>query len=231
MRWLARGEGQLPAGEDRTGDGRPAEHPLARWTVSQALHLVCPGPAGDPDVRRRPDGAAQAWRDGRPLPVGISITSRAGWAVCLLGLEPGAVGCDLQRVEPRGAGLVADRFTRQEQRIAGDDPLLGSLLWSAKESAAEVLRRADPRALEVSLGCGRPRDGWSALTVRAGGRGVAHGWWRRFGPLVLTVAADRPTPPPRGLEEPSALASALGPGRPAVSSPVGSYAGCGSRAG
>ncbi|MFI7693197.1 hypothetical protein ACIBQ6_29270 [Nonomuraea sp. NPDC049655] len=227
MRWLARGEGQLPAGEGRTGDGRPAEHPLARWTVSQALHLVCPGPAGDPDVRRRPDGAAQAWRDGRPLPVGISITSRAGWAVCLLGLEPGAVGCDLQLVEPRGPGFVADRFTRQEQRIAGDDPLLGSLLWSAKESAAQVLRRAEHRALEVSLGCGRPRDGWSGLTVRAGGRGVAHGWWRRFGPLVLTVAADRPTPPPRGLEEPSALASA----QSSVSSPVGSYAGCAAGAG
>ncbi|NUO98241.1 MAG: hypothetical protein HOV97_30465 [Nonomuraea sp.] len=211
MRWLARGEWHLPAGEDRvtrTGDVRPTESPLARWTARQAMSLVCPGPIEELDVRRRADGVPEACRSGGPLPVGLSLASRAGWAVCLLGLEPGAVGCDLELVEAREPEFVADRFTRQEQRIIGGDPLLGSLLWSAKQSAEKVLRQAGGRSLEVSLGCGRPSDGWSRLTVRAAGGWVAHGWWRRFGGFVLTVAADRPTPPPRGLEEPSALASA-----------------------
>lgn len=206
MRWLARGERHLPAGENPTGDVR--EPAVARWTARQALGLVHPGPIDDLDVRRQADGTPVACRDGIPLPVGISLASRAGWAVCLLGLEPGAVGCDLGVVEAREPEFAADRFTRQERLIVGGDPLLGSLLWSAKESAGKVLRLADVRPLEVALGCGRPSDGWSRLTVRAAGGWVSHGWWRRFGGFVLTVAADRPTPPPRGLEEPSALSSA-----------------------
>jgi len=51
-------------------------------------------------VRHHPSGAPEAWGDGRPLPVGISPSDRAGWAVCLLGLLPGDVGCDLELVVP-----------------------------------------------------------------------------------------------------------------------------------
>jgi 4'-phosphopantetheinyl transferase len=177
----------------------------------QAMSLLYPASGDELEVRQQAGGAPEAYRGGIPLPVGMSLTDRAGWAVCLLGLEPGAVGCDLELVEPRSPGFVTGCFTRQEQRIIGSDPLLASLLWSAKESALKVLRtgpRGDTRSVEVSLGCGRPSDGWSALTVRTGEGRVLHGWWRRFGDFVLTVAADRPTPPPRCLEEPSALSSA-----------------------
>ncbi|GIH97023.1 4'-phosphopantetheinyl transferase family protein [Planobispora siamensis] len=266
MRWLARGEADLPAGDrwlSRAEAGRAAsmrfakrrtEFLVARWTAKEAMRLLL-GPTGpaephELEVRHHPSGAPEACRGGRPLPVGISLSDRAGWAVCLLGLEPGAVGCDLELVEPRSAAFVADYFTPAERRVIGSDPLLANLLWSAKESALKVLRtglRRDTRSVEVVLADGR-EGGWSPLTVRVldedaaagsssdsgagtgraagdgrmaargqvaadggaatGGR-VLHGWWRRFGGFLLTVAADRPVPAPLSLEEPAALASAV----------------------
>ncbi|GII05557.1 4'-phosphopantetheinyl transferase family protein [Planobispora takensis] len=233
MRWLARGEADLPAGDRwlaRAEAGRAAsmrftkrrtEFLLARWTAKEAMRLLF-GPDGpaeprDLEVRHHSSGAPEAYRDGQPLPVGISLSDRAGWAVCLLGLEPGAVGCDLELVEPRGAAFVADYFTPSERRVIGSDPLLANLLWSAKESALKVLRaglRRDTRSVEVLLS--DEEDGWSRLAVRVlreagqgpvGGR-MLHGWWRRFGDFLLTVAADRPVPAPLPLQEPAALASA-----------------------
>ncbi|MFC4119853.1 4'-phosphopantetheinyl transferase family protein [Nonomuraea zeae] len=223
MRWLARGEQHLPLGNDwlspeeaKRAAGlrftkRRTEFLVARWTSKEAMRLLYPAPPYELEVRHHPSGAPEAYQAGRPLPVGMSLTDRAGWAVCLLGLTPGAVGCDLELVEPRSPRFVADYFTPQEQKVIGTDPLLANLLWSAKESALKVLRtglRRDTRSVEVSLGCGRPSAGWSRLTVRAVEGRVLYGWWRRFGDFVLTMAADEVTSAPSCLEDPPALASA-----------------------
>ncbi|NJP88731.1 4'-phosphopantetheinyl transferase superfamily protein [Nonomuraea sp. FMUSA5-5] len=222
--WLARGEGHLPAGdgwlapeEARRAAGmrfakRRTEFLVARWTAKEAMGRLFPAPPYELEVRHHPSGAPEAYRAGAPLPVGVSLTDRAGWAVCLLGLEPGAVGCDLELVEPRSPAFVADYFTPAEREVIGADPLRANLLWSAKESALKVLRtglRRDTRSVEVTLGCGPPSEGWTGLTVRAEEGRTFHGWWRRFGGFLLTVAADRPVPPPRALEEPPALAGAV----------------------
>ncbi|TYB60230.1 4'-phosphopantetheinyl transferase superfamily protein [Nonomuraea sp. PA05] len=226
MRWLARGEEHLPAGNAWLSAGeaeraagmrfakRRTEFLVARWTAKQAMRLLYPAPPYELEVRHHPSGAPEAYLAGRRLPIGISLTDRAGWAVCLLGLEPGAVGCDLELVEPRSAGFVADYFTPAEREVIGADPLRANLLWSAKESALKVLRtglRRDTRSVEVTLGCGtpaQPPDGWAGLTVRAQEGRTLHGWWRRYGDFLLTVAADRPVPPPGCLEDPPALISA-----------------------
>ncbi|MEN8161113.1 MAG: hypothetical protein ABFS41_13665, partial [Myxococcota bacterium] len=53
-------------------------------------------------------GVPELLLDGAPAPFDVSITDRAGWGVCVL-TEPGArVGCDLELVEPRSEGFVAD---------------------------------------------------------------------------------------------------------------------------
>ncbi|TMS00286.1 4'-phosphopantetheinyl transferase family protein [Nonomuraea basaltis] len=223
MRWLARGEEHLPIGngwlaprEAERAAGlrftkRRTEFLVARWTAKEAMRLLYPAAPYELEVRHHPSGAPEAYWCGRPLPVGISLTDRAGWAVCLLGLDPGTVGCDLELVEPRSAAFVADYFTPAEQHVISDDPLRANLLWSAKESALKVLRtglRRDTRSVEVTLGCAAPRDAWGRLTVRAAEGRLLHGWWRRYGDFLLTVAADRPVPPPRALEEPPALDSA-----------------------
>ncbi len=64
--------------------------------------------------------------DGAPIG-GVSISDRAGWAVCVtspVGLPAG--GCDLELVEPRSPGFGRDFFTVAEQRLvascsAGDE--------------------------------------------------------------------------------------------------------------
>ncbi|GAA3560432.1 hypothetical protein GCM10022419_046340 [Nonomuraea rosea] len=223
MKWLARGERHLPLGNDwlapeeaKRAAGlrfakRRTEYLVARWTAKEALRLLYPAAPYELEVRHHPSGAPEAYLSGRPLPVGMSLTDRAGWAVCLVGLTPGAVGCDLELVEPRTARFVADYFTSGEQKVIGADPLLANLLWSAKESALKVLRtglRRDTRSVEVSLGCGLPSGGWSRFTVRAAEGRLLYGWWRRFGEFVLTTAADAPIPAPSCMEDPPALASA-----------------------
>lgn len=223
VRWLARGERDLPTGTGWLSAAeaeycarlrftkRRTEFLVARWAAKQAMAGL-PGCAGDPsrlEVRRHPTGAPEAHADGRRLDVGTSLSDRTSWAVCLLGLGPGMVGCDLELVEPRSAAFVADYFTPAERRYIGSCDLRANLLWSAKESALKVLGtglRRDTRSVEVTVH-GRGA-GWSPLVVRAAGAGEFPGWWIRHGDFLLTVAATVPTAPPVGLDEVPALATA-----------------------
>ena len=143
------------------------------------------------------------------------MTDRADWAVCLASTETVALGCDLELVEPRSDGFVADYLTPAEQRFVlgsgHDRDLMANLMWSAKESALKVLRvglRRDTRSVEVALE-DRTVSGWGALRVRdAQSDAVFPGWWRCFGEFVLTVAASDPIGPPDPLVEPAPLATA-----------------------
>ncbi|HZU54910.1 MAG TPA: 4'-phosphopantetheinyl transferase superfamily protein [Actinocrinis sp.] len=229
LRWLARGEQDLPQGGDWLSEResevcarmrftkRRREFQTARWAAKQAMAAL-PGCALDPallEVRHHPTGAPEAWADRRALPVGISLSDRAGWAVCLLGLEPGAVGCDLELVEPRSAAFVRDYFTAAERRFIRDDDLRANLLWSAKESALKVLRtglRRDTRTVEVSVTMPATRfaedSGWCPLTVRVDRARTFTGWWARYNDFLLTVATAAPTPPPVGIDAIAALTAA-----------------------
>jgi len=88
----------------------------------------------------------------------ISMTDRAGWAVCAIAPPGIEVGVDLELVESRSTLFVQDYFTDAERRVAltgeSADPLLTNLIWSAKESALKVLRtglRRDTRSVEITL--------------------------------------------------------------------------------
>jgi 4'-phosphopantetheinyl transferase len=168
-------------------------------------------------VRNAASGAPYVCVDGAPLAVEVSITDRAGWAVCVTYPASGRpVGCDLELVEPRTPGFVSDFCTAAEQRLiascpAGDErDAAANLIWSAKESALKVLRtglRRDTRTLEVTLAASR-EDGWGALTVRAVEGPTFAGWWRRDGRFLLTVAAEVAAVPPVALGDPDVLAAA-----------------------
>jgi 4'-phosphopantetheinyl transferase len=239
MRWLARGEPDLPGDESWLSAGEAAraaamrftkrrtEFLVARWSAKEAITRLLrdgvehadPGAPAEPihpgrvEVRHHVTGAPEAYLDGRPLDIEISLTDRAGWAVCLLGDTAGRIGCDLELVEPRSAAFVRDYFTAAERAFIGADPLAANLLWSAKESALKVLRtglRRDTRSVEVTTArAGGAAGGWTPLSVRAAEGLVFHGWWRRYGDFVLTTAGEHPSPPPVSIEEPAALASAL----------------------
>jgi 4'-phosphopantetheinyl transferase len=229
MRWLARGEQALPAdpgwlstGEARRAAGlrytkRRTEYLLRRLAAKHAVAAAVRLPT-DPaalariEIRNAPSGKPYVVVDGAPAGVAVSITDRAGWAVCLVG--SGNVGCDLELVEPRSPGFVRDFLTAAEQEYvagAADRDVAANLLWSAKESALKVLGtglRRDTRSVEVTVHNGRPGD-WAPLSVRTGPGTVLPGWWRRDGHFLLTVAAEVPGPPPVPLEDPAVLAAAV----------------------
>lgn len=218
MQWLVRGEAQVPRGQSwLTGDElrrasgmrftkRRNEYLLRRYAgkcaVAAALgHPADPVGLGRIGVLNRITGAPYVEIDGRDLGLDISLTDRAGWAVCLVGPDLGAVGVDLEIVEPRSDGFVRDFLTPVEREtVATANGLDGhdaaaNLIWSAKESALKVLRtglRADTRTVEVilegrsglSTGVGR----WQRLSVASGDVRFP-GWWRRDGVFLLTIVA------------------------------------------
>ena len=235
MRWLSQGEALVPtddlswlsAAERQRLAGmaytkRRVEYLLGRWTAKLALAAVEGLPAAASslaalEVRPAADGAPVAWRSGQALARRVSLTDRAGWAVC--GVSPSGleVGCDLELVEPRSPGFVADYFTSAERTLAHAAPSelewqrLTNLIWSAKESALKVLRtglRRDTRSVEVTPGegCG---DDWAPLTVRSEEGSTFYGWWRVYGTFILTSAAPEALAPPIALDEPPALADAI----------------------
>ena len=238
MWWLAHGEHEVPpslgwlSSRERTElasirfTKRRNEYLTRRWTAKQAVAAVL-GLDGAPasvtriEVRHRQTGAPHVHLDGRAAPVEVSISDRAGWAVCLVGpaagTESGTVGVDLEVVEPRSDGFVADFFTAAEHehvRALADPDLrheAANLIWSAKEAALKVQQvglRVDTRTVEVQLRDERRSDGWAPMNVTAAAGPMA-GWWRRDGDFVLTVASDTLCGPPELLPTGSSLAAAV----------------------
>lgn len=223
-RWLARGEQEIPRDDrwltpaelERVGGmrftKRRTEYLLRRWVAKQAVAVVA-GLPDEPDgltrieVGNRPTGAPIALVDGVPIDREISISDRAGWAVCLVAPTGLRVGCDLEIVEPRSPGFVTDVLTVGEQGHvtalpAEDQDAAANLLWSAKESALKVLQtglRRDTRSVEVTVAEPADDEAWGRLDIGTAEGTRLPGWWRRDGLFLLTVAADTPLPPPRVL--------------------------------
>lgn len=229
--WLARGEHEVPAGDrwltpveaewlaTMRFRKRRTEYLLRRWVGKQAVSAVLGLPRDAPtaariEVANRPDGSPVVFLDGAPATGCVSMSDRAGWAMCLVAEERIDVGCDLELVEPRSDGFVADFLTSAEQaavRAAGAErDVVANLLWSAKESVLKVLRtglRRDTRSVDVTLEPGAPGE-WARLTGRLVEGGELPGWWQRQGAFLLTVAAARPLPPPIALEDAAVLSTA-----------------------
>lgn len=212
--WLTEAEAARAAAMRFTK--RRNEYLLRRYAGKRAVAAAL-GSSSDPrslgriGVLNRMTGAPYAQVDGRDLGLDISLTDRAGWAVCLLGPDLGAVGVDLEIVEPRSEGFVRDFLTVAEREVvetSADSDAAANLIWSAKESALKVLRtglRADTRTVEVKLV--PAGSGWQRLSV-ATGAGRLPGWWRRDGAFLLTVVADAMGEPPRALPGSADLAGA-----------------------
>ncbi len=232
--WLSQGEKDVLTSLDWLG-AREAERAarmrypkrrneflLARWTAKCALARALELPPDAAalarvEIRNAPSGAPEAFVDAAPVPLAVSITDRAGWAVCAVRGGAEAIGCDLELVEPRSPAFVADYLTESEQRTVlaaseQDRPELANLIWSAKESALKVLRtglRRDTRSVEVRLEGGAPEDGWLPLWVQSEEGRRFPGWWRRFGLFLLTIAAEVEIPPPVAIVHPPGLAGGV----------------------
>jgi len=188
--------GEVPAGDDWLGPreravlaGLRAAPRRASWRLGRfaARRLL-----GDVEVLPGPNGAPRAWRGATRLPLAISLSHRGELAVCAAAAA-GALGCDLELVEPRSAAFVAEFLTPAEQRrvAAADDPALAAnLVWSAKESALKALGvglTRDTRELEVHAASG----GELVVTDLTNGERFA-GWWREVDGYVVTVVTSSP---------------------------------------
>jgi 4'-phosphopantetheinyl transferase len=189
---------------------RGAEWRLGRWTAKRAVALV-DGRALTFDriaIIATESGAPLALIDSTPAPCAISISHTAGRGLCVVAPSAVALGCDLERVEPRGGAFVADYFTAAERAVveqaaADQRACLATLIWSAKEAVLKALReglRLDTREVEVTPASAAAVEGWRPLvgTHAPSGRRF-DGWWRRAGDLVATVAADTRLGAPQAL--------------------------------
>lgn len=237
MWWLAHGEQEVPSSLEWLSTHernhlasirytkRRDEYLTRRWTAKQAIAAVLSLDRSlvsltRIEVRHRASGAPYVQLDGAEADVDVSMSDRAGWAVCLVGppggTAAGTLGIDLEIVEPRTDAFVADFFTPTEREyVRAFDEVdrrheAANLIWSAKEAALKVQQvglRVDTRTVEVQL-TGLPRaDGWAALTV-IGRYGPMPGWWRRDGVFLLTIACDAYREPPLPLSTSSNLAEA-----------------------
>ncbi|HPV81019.1 MAG TPA: hypothetical protein PLK64_14585, partial [Dermatophilaceae bacterium] len=161
MRWLAVGEAAIPEGTGWLSEQEAAraatmrftkrrtEYRLRRLAGKRAVASVLGRPVNPTslagiEVLNRRGGAPYVVVDGEHAQVDVSLTDRAGWAVCLVGpegeLTGGTLGVDLEAVEPRSRGFVTDYLTAYEQEYVRSQGELGSegwdvaanLLWSAK---------------------------------------------------------------------------------------------------
>jgi 4'-phosphopantetheinyl transferase len=190
---------------------RRADWRLGRWTAKRAVaaYLKMPGDVrtlAGLEIRPAPSGAPEVLITQEPAELTISLSHRAGAAMCAVGGPGVALGCDLEAIEPRSDAFVADYFTPYEQALvtqasAEDRAQVLTLVWSGKESTLKALHaglRLDTRCLVVrpegldAASCGtntNPLSAWHAMRVDCFDRRQFHGWWQRSGPLLRTLVA------------------------------------------
>ena len=232
--WLEQTEAEVAAGNDWLSEGeshrlsdmrfakRRSEWRLGRWTAKRAVAawLHWPGDARSLariEIRSAPSGAPEVFLDGQPPEVSISLSHRAGTAICAAASAGAALGCDLELIEPRSFAFIADYFTVAEQVLVSRvsviaRPRLTALIWSAKESALKALSaglRLDTRSVDVRLysdisRCGpHGRDVWRPLQVHCAGGRSFEGWWQQTTNFLLTLVADPSPLAPIRLEIPA----------------------------
>ena len=218
--WLTQTLAEVPENDDWLSSGETArlsrmrfpkrrdDWRLGRWTAKKAVCSCCPEDVPGVtslEIRSAEDGAPEVFWSGRLLNVSISISHSQGRGFCVVCPGSLALGCDLEFIEPREEQFAEDYFTPGERdfliRVPDSErvPVL-NLLWSAKETMLKALRqglRRDTRSVAVSAGGWDCADGWRRWMGRClESRLVFHGWWRREGAFVYTMAADRPTAVP-----------------------------------
>jgi 4'-phosphopantetheinyl transferase len=214
--WLEQAEKDLPVSNDWLSTAeiarlnslrfakRRVDWRLGRWTAKRAIAACLDWPLYSQvlariEIRSTPSGAPEAVVAHLRTPMVISISHRAGTAMCAVSSSGIRLGCDLEVIEQRSDAFVADYFTAEEQALVAktslaERPEIVTLLWSAKESALKALReglRLDTRSIIVSPMEATPDlDGWSPLRARSVDGCVFQGWWRTTNNMLHTVLAD-----------------------------------------
>lgn len=215
VRWLCQSHQDLPAENhwmavverERFSEfrfqKRRSDWRLGRWTAKRAIAAYLGIDALDTTLARieianNADGAPQAKYSRAWGGCAVSLSHSHGVALCAVAPATVALGCDLELIERRGPGFLADYFTPDEQYMVeaagrNQQARLITALWSAKESALKALGtglRRDTRDVEVCSMARNSTRGWSPLTllVMPEGRRL-QGWWRGRNNHILTLVA------------------------------------------
>jgi len=229
LKWL--GERELVQVSGMRFAKRRSDWLLGRWTAKHAVAACLRLPAdlrslAEVDLRPATSGAPEVFLANQPAPVSISLSHRNGTAACAVAPSGGALGCDLEAVEPHSDVFVEDYFTDEERKLvaratSADRPLVLTLLWSAKESALKALRaglRLDTRSVSVcpvfspqshdeGRQCNINRQTlsvqtpdslslWRRLHVSCADGQGFHGWWQHSDGLVRSMVSQPASLPP-----------------------------------
>jgi 4'-phosphopantetheinyl transferase len=206
--WLSAAERDILAGfrfPKRRSDWR-----LGRWTAKQAI-CACQSreqsALASIEIRAAGDGAPEAFQNGVPGEVSISISHSNGRGFCVVGPPEFSVGCDTEMIQPREVQFFQDYFTPGEfsllQNLPADRSLVAYLIWCAKESALKALReglRLDTRSIIVSPDFGQQDGLWNTWSGRCqDSTRTFGGWWRSQDGFIYAMTADRITSSPQQL--------------------------------
>jgi 4'-phosphopantetheinyl transferase len=213
--WLEQAEADVPAADEWLSaeererlagmrfQKRWTEWRLGRWTAKRAVawRLNLPGDVRslqDLEIRAAPSGAPEVFLFNQRADVSLSLSHRAGRALCFVASSEASLGCDLELVETRDDSFLTDFFTTNEQTLLDRAPgneraALATLLWSAKESALKALQvglRLDTTCVEVRPSTSSYLIGehtWSPLSLRCVGDRILRGWWRNSDGMIRTL--------------------------------------------
>ncbi|MEZ4591559.1 MAG: 4'-phosphopantetheinyl transferase superfamily protein [Chloroflexota bacterium] len=188
---------------------------LGRWAVKRLLQTVIwetkhtTVPLDLITVANTADGVPQV-ASQLPLVNGqfsISLSHSHGQALVTAVAKPNwPIGCDIEKIAPRGEAFIDDYFTEAEallvrQVTGAQRDLLVTAVWSAKESVLKALHlglSVDTRAVACLIDPGeRPSDSWVRFKVRCDDTRLPQpaphfsGWWRVMDGFVLTLVVEQ----------------------------------------
>jgi 4'-phosphopantetheinyl transferase len=174
---------------------------LGRWTAKRSVIAYQKNKypvISQLEIRAAEDGAPEAFYQGMPASVSLSISHSQDRALCAAGPEGVGVGCDLEWIEKRETNFAGDYFTPEEIALVSQAPekgeLVETLIWSAKEATLKILRKGltrDTRSVRIRVNFAESADPWRVWTGEClESSRVFHGWWRATEGFVYTIAAD-----------------------------------------
>ena len=209
--WLTRELAEVPSDDDWLSarerevlstlglPKRRAEWRLGRWAAKVAAAERLGARIGQLEVFAEEDGSPAVHLDGGRAPVALSLSHRRGRALVAVGEGPGALGCDLEAIEPRSAAFMREWLGPGEREMLaglGQEraEMAANLFWTAKEAASKVRRgglrlnvrrtRVEPAALD------QPPGAWSALRVAWEDGSSERGWWRWEPGWVMSILSE-----------------------------------------
>lgn len=188
---------------------------LGRWTAKRLLQTVIwetshtTVPLDLISVANNADGVPQV-ASQLPLVHGqysISLSHSQGQAMVAAVAKPNwPIGCDIEKIAPRGEAFIDDYFTEAEallvRQVAGAQrDVLVTAVWSAKESVLKALHlglSVDTRAVACLIDpAERPSASWMPFRICCEDGRLPHpaphfsGWWRVMDGLVLTLVVEQ----------------------------------------